>query len=101
MSNEVNKERVARIVKRIKGAIKVRNTIEEYNIHEWIDTYTAMLSDIITLKENEFDIFDSFLVNAVFDELREAEKISIDDIFLLRDIIKRKKKEPSGDLTIG
>lgn len=94
MSNEVDQERVARIIKRIEGAVKVRNTIKEYDINRLIDEYTSMLNSIITLRENEFNIDNKLLVNAVFDELKKTETISVEDIAVLRDVIKRRRERP-------
>lgn len=89
MKEEVDLAKAARIVKRIKGVILIREIVKDCDINAWINPFPRLLHDVIAHHTlNEFNVYDLALKEAVLQTLKDDKEISEEDYFYLSEYIE-------------
>lgn len=79
MASEIDSEKVNRIVKRIKGALKIRDILEQSDIHLSVNPFYLIVHEIMVKEPNEFMVNDVEFANAVLHTLKQDEEVSLND----------------------
>lgn len=79
MNEEIDSEKVHRIVKRIKGALKIKDILEQSDIHLSVNPFYLIVHEVLVRESNEFMVKDIEFANAVLKTLKQDEEVSLNN----------------------